>query len=99
MELVHPRYTLIWPTSPLLARCHEQEPNLFDAAGRPWLKFARLLRGRSAQLKVHVKNNGLLEAAARIDMEPHPAFRLVEGSQVRHYGWIGCSVADGWYCC
>jgi hypothetical protein len=47
------------------------------------LKFGKLLVGRSSQLLVNVRNNGLLPASARIEMEEHPAFTLLEGPQVR----------------
>jgi hypothetical protein len=53
-----------------------------DAAGRPVLKFGKLLAGRSNQLLVSVRNNGLLPASARIEMDDHPAFSLLEGPQV-----------------
>jgi hypothetical protein len=60
-----------------------QEPNILDPAGRPWLKFGKLTTpGQSRQLLINVRNNGLLPATARIEMEPHPAFRLLEGTQV-----------------
>jgi hydrocephalus-inducing protein len=53
-----------------------------DAAGRPVLKFGKLLAGRSSQLLVNVRNNGLLPASARIEMDDHSAFALLEGPQV-----------------
>ncbi|WIA13448.1 hypothetical protein OEZ85_007028 [Tetradesmus obliquus] len=59
-----------------------QEPSTLDAAGRPVLKFGKLLAGRSSQLLVNVRNNGLLPASARIEMDDHPAFALLEGPQV-----------------
>lgn len=58
------------------------EPAVFDASGRPVLKFPRLLRGRSAQARVLLKNNGIMPASARVEMEPHALFTLVEGAQV-----------------
>lgn len=60
-----------------------QEPNILDSAGRPWLKFGKLTTpGQSRQLLINVRNNGLLPATARIEMEPHPAFKLLVGNQV-----------------
>lgn len=41
------------------------------------------MAGRTAQLPLNVRNNGVLPAAARIEMELHPAFTLLEGAQVR----------------
>jgi hydrocephalus-inducing protein len=55
-----------------------QEPAAVDKAGRPWLKFPRVLRGRAHTLTVALKNNGVLPASARVEVAPHPAFRLVE---------------------
>ena len=46
------------------------------------LKFPRLLLGRSSQMRISVRNNGILGVQARIEMEQHPAFKLLEGSQV-----------------
>lgn len=60
-----------------------QEPSVFDASGRPWLKFGRLLRGRGARLLVNARNNGSLPVSARLEMERHEAFAVVEGPQVR----------------
>lgn len=60
-----------------------QEPDILDSAGRPWLKFGKLTTpGQSRQLLINVRNNGLLPATARIEMEPHPAFKLLDGTQV-----------------
>jgi hypothetical protein len=59
-----------------------QEPNLFDAAGRPWLKFPRLVCGRAAQLFINMRNTGGMPAHARIEMDSHPCFQLLEGQQV-----------------
>ena len=60
-----------------------QEPSILDAAGRPWLKFGKVTTpGQSKQLPINVRNNGFLTATARIEMEPHPAFRLLQGTQV-----------------
>lgn len=60
-----------------------QEPTALDAGGRPLLKFGRLLAGCSGQQLLNVRNNGLLPASARIEMDYHPAFTLQEGSQVQ----------------
>lgn len=46
------------------------------------LKFTRLMLGRESQLPVHVKNNGILPATGRIDMQSHHAFSLEGGSRV-----------------
>jgi hydrocephalus-inducing protein len=59
-----------------------QEPNALDPAGRPVLKFGKLMAGRSSTLPVNVRNNGLLPANAKIEMSPHPSFALLEGPQV-----------------
>jgi hypothetical protein len=59
-----------------------QEPNVFDAAGRPWLKFPRLVCGRAAQLFINMRNTGGMPAHARIEMDSHPCFQLLEGQQV-----------------
>lgn len=56
---------------------------MFDAAGRPWLKFGRLLRGRTARLLVNARNNGVLPVSARLEMERHEAFNVLEGPQAR----------------
>ncbi|EFJ42226.1 hypothetical protein VOLCADRAFT_67248 [Volvox carteri f. nagariensis] len=52
------------------------EPTVMDTQGRPVLRFPRLLRGRSSTLRIALKNNGILPAKARLDMAPHPSFRL-----------------------
>lgn len=65
-----------------LILCVVQEPSALDSCGRPWLKFGKLLAGRESQLLLNVRNNGLLPASARLEMEPSPAFTLVEGTQV-----------------
>lgn len=63
--------------------CLLQEPSGFDAAGRPWLKFGKLnTPGQRQQLAISVRNNGFLAASARIEMDPHPAFKVLEGTQV-----------------
>jgi hypothetical protein len=62
---------------------------VLDASGRPWVKFGRLQAGRSARLVVNVRNNGALPAMARLEMERHEAFTLLEGPQVRE----GCAAA------
>eukprot|EP00775_Hariotina_reticulata_P008964 gene8964-9139_t len=59
-----------------------QEPSTLDAAGRPVLKFGKLMAGRSSTLLVNVRNNGLLPASAKIEMSQHPSFALLEGPQV-----------------
>eukprot|EP00798_Chlamydomonas_sp_ICE-L_P006741 gene6741-3411_t len=58
-----------------------QEPAQFDPSGRPLLSFGRLLLGRPTTLKLNLRNNGILPASARLDMEPHPNFTLLEGTQ------------------
>jgi hydrocephalus-inducing protein len=53
------------------------------------LKFGKLLAGHSSQLLVNVRNNGLLPASARIEMDDHPAFALLEGPQVStNRAWV-----------
>lgn len=60
-----------------------QEPSGLDSAGRPWMKFGKLTTpGQRRQLSINVRNNGFLTATARIEMEPHPAYKLLEGTQV-----------------
>jgi hydrocephalus-inducing protein len=59
-----------------------QEPSAVDGAGRPLLRFGRLLVGGSLQLPLIARNHGLMAASARIEMEPHPVFKLLENSQV-----------------
>lgn len=59
-----------------------QEPSTLDAAGRPLMKFGKLLTGRSGQLLLNVRNNGLMPASARLEMDHHTAFSLLEGTQV-----------------
>lgn len=66
-----------WPSVP-----HLQEPSVFDSAGRPWLKFGRLLRGHTSRLLVNVRNNGALPVSARLEMDRHEAFTVLEGPQV-----------------
>jgi hypothetical protein len=61
---------------------------VFDSAGRPWLKFGRLMRGHAARLLVNVRNNGVLPVSARLEMERHDAFTVVEGPQVREGGQL-----------
>ncbi|KXZ49496.1 hypothetical protein GPECTOR_21g722 [Gonium pectorale] len=56
------------------------EPTQIDSHGRPVLKFPRILRGRSNTQRIALKNNGILPAKARIEMAPHPAFRLESSS-------------------
>ena len=63
--------------------CTLQEPTAFDPSSRPWLKFPKLVQGRTAQLLINLRNNGAMRAAARLEMDSHPAFRLLEGLQVR----------------
>lgn len=46
-----------------------QEPTGVDAQGRPTLRFGRLLVGRPASLRIVLKNNGILPAKARIEMD------------------------------
>ena len=58
-----------------------QEPSVFDAAGRPLLKFGRLLVGRTARLRINLKNNGIMAAGARLEAEPHDQFAVLEGAQ------------------
>lgn len=55
---------------------------MFDTLGRPWLKFGKLLRGHTSRLLVNVRNNGVLPVNARLEMEQHDAFRILEGPQV-----------------
>lgn len=53
-----------------------QEPSgAFDAQGRPVLKFGRLLVGRSAQLRLVLKNNGLLQASGASHMRQNASDR------------------------
>lgn len=63
--------------------CHHQEPPTMDASGRPNIKFGKLLVGRSARHTVLVRNNGVLPATARLEVERHDAFSVLEGPQVR----------------
>lgn len=44
-----------------------QEPDVFDAAGRPVLKFGRLLVGRTKTLRINLKNNGVMPVTARLE--------------------------------
>jgi hypothetical protein len=39
-------------------------------------------RGHGSRLVVNVRNNGALPVAARLEMERHEAFMLLEGPQV-----------------
>lgn len=63
-----------------------QEPSTSDASGRPTIKFGKLLVGRSARHTVLVRNNGALPATARLDLERHDAFSVLDGPQVRQLG-------------
>ena len=58
-----------------------QEPSTLDSAGRPVLKFGKLLHGRAARQVVLVRNNGALTASTRLEMERHDAFAVLEGPQ------------------
>lgn len=75
--------------------CLLQEPSVFDPSGRPWLKFPRLMRGRTSRLLINVRNNGVMPASARLEMEPHAAFKLLEGPQVRHCVSSICTKWEG----
>ena len=59
-----------------------QEPSVFDAGGRPLLRFGRQLLGRSQRLRVNLKNNGIMPAGARLEFEPNEHFSVLEGPQV-----------------
>ncbi len=54
---------------------------MFDSLGRPWLKFAKLLPGHAARLMISLRNNGVLPTSARLEMDGHEAFSLLEGPQ------------------
>ncbi|KAK9824158.1 hypothetical protein WJX72_008157 [[Myrmecia] bisecta] len=45
--------------------------------GQPGLKFARMLKGKKATMAITLRNNGILDASARITMAPHAAFHLL----------------------
>ena len=62
------------------------EPTVVDPQGRPLVKFARLLRGRTATARITLKNNGILPAKARIEMAPHGSFRLEGGGATGSMG-------------
>jgi hypothetical protein len=70
----------------MIANKNPKEPSAFDPSGRPWLRFGKLLRGAAARLLVNARNNGALLASARVEMEPHEAFTLIEGPQVGVFG-------------
>jgi hypothetical protein len=72
-------------THPMVSKCDLhmlQEPTAFDPLGRPWLKFPNLVQGRTSQLLINLRNNGAMRATARIEMDSHHAFRVLEGLQV-----------------
>lgn len=54
----------------------------FDRENCPSITFPRSLPGKVSFLPLHVKNNGILHATGRIDMEPNEAFLLEGGSRV-----------------
>lgn len=55
---------------------------MFDPSGRPLLKFGRVLVGRSSQLRINLKNNGMMAATARLDAAPHEHFSVQEPNQL-----------------
>ncbi|GMH35419.1 hypothetical protein BSKO_03287 [Bryopsis sp. KO-2023] len=50
-----------------------------DSENKPILNFPRMMKGRSQTLPIHAKNNGILPATGRIDMEAQGAFQLEGG--------------------
>lgn len=56
------------------------QPAERDAAGRPVLRFPRMLKGRSATLPIVVRNDGSIPTTARLEATPHAAFRLETGA-------------------
>ena len=55
------------------------QPSERDSAGRPVLKFPRILRGKSSGLPIVVRNDGSIPTTARLDCPPHMAFRMEGG--------------------
>ncbi len=71
-----------FPPTHLACLPPQQEPSIFDAAGRPLLKFGRLLLGRTHRLRINLKNNGIMAAGARLEAAHHEHFSILEGPQV-----------------
>ena len=60
-----------------------QLPISFDEDKQPVVKFPRILKGRTASSYINVKNNGILTAVARMDIQNKiMPFRIEGGSRL-----------------